>query len=122
MTEDSETVHTAERLVRIESSQAQLIDSFIQLRIELTRLLVEMHEQSTQAMSVTTLMRLECARRGEQSIQMSKLLAQHDDRIEVVEKMAPALRILSWVGTALAGSIIALIWAMITGRAAVVFK
>jgi predicted transcriptional regulator len=122
MTEAVELIHAAERLVRIESSQAQLADSFTQLRAELTRLLSEMREQTTQATSMATLMRLECVRRGEQSIQMSKLLAQHDDRIEAVEKMAPALRILSWVGTALAGSIIALIWAIITGRADVVFK
>jgi hypothetical protein len=122
MTEPTETIHTAERLVRIESSQTQLVDSFIQLRAELARLLAEMREQSTQAVSATTLMRLECVRRGEQSLQMSKLLAQHDGRIEAVEKMSPALRILSWVGTALAGSVIALIWAIITGRAVVVFK
>jgi len=118
----AEAVHTAERLVRIETSQAQLIDSISQLRAELARLLAEICASNTQAMNATVTMRLECVRRGEQSIQMGRLLAQHDDRIEAVEKMAPALRILSWVGTALAGSIIALIWAIITGRADVVFK
>jgi hypothetical protein len=122
MTEVTETIHAAERLVRIESSQAQLVDSISQLRAELARLLAEICASNTQAMSATVTMRLECVRRGEQSIQMGRLLAQHDDRIEAMERMAPALRILSWVGTALAGSIIALIWAIITGRADVVFK
>jgi len=118
----AEAVHTAERLVRIETSQVQLVDSINQLRAELARLLAEICASNTQAMSATVTMRLECVRRGEQSIQMGRLLAQHDDRIEAVEKMAPALRILSWIGVMLGGSIIALIWAMITGQAAVVFK
>ena len=118
----AEAVHTAERLVRIETSQVQLVDSINQLRAELARLLAEICASNTQAMNATVTMRLECVRRGEQSIQMGRLLAQHDDRIEAVEKMAPALRILSWIGVMLGGSIIALIWAMITGQAAVVFK
>ena len=122
MNEATETIHAAERLVRIESSQTQLADSFAQFRAELTRVLAEMREQGIQAMNATATMRLECVRRGEQSMQMNRLLAQHDDRIKVVEGMAPVVRILSWIGAMLGGSIIALIWAMITGRAAVVFK
>jgi len=41
--------------------------------------------------------------------------------VQEIEKLVPALRAITWVGAILGMSIIALIWALITGQAQVVF-
>ena len=43
-------------------------------------------------------------------------------RVEEIEKLLPAIRVVMWIGAALGASVVALIWALITGRAQVVFK
>jgi hypothetical protein len=44
-----------------------------------------------------------------------------EKRIQAIEKLMPAVRIVMWVGALLGASIVALIWALITGRAQIVF-
>lgn len=44
-----------------------------------------------------------------------------DRRIREIEKMAPVVRIMLWVGTAIGASIVGLIWSVITGQASIVF-
>lgn len=43
-------------------------------------------------------------------------------RMRVVEALAPAIRLVMWVGAALGVSVVALIWALITGQAQVMFR
>lgn len=44
-----------------------------------------------------------------------------DERVGEIEKLVPALRVMTWIGALLGASIIALVWALITGQAQVVF-
>ncbi len=46
----------------------------------------------------------------------------HESRLRCLEKLAPAMRIVIWVAGILGVSVIALIWAMITGQAVLAFK
>jgi hypothetical protein len=46
----------------------------------------------------------------------------HEGRIRELERLAPAMKIVIWVATVLGVSVIALIWAMITGQAGIIFK
>ena len=48
-------------------------------------------------------------------------LDDHEERIKQLERLAPAMRVVIWIGGALGVSVVALIWALITGQAVVVF-
>lgn len=49
-------------------------------------------------------------------------LVSYDRRLKEIEKLMPAVRVLMWVGAGIGVSMIALIWALITGQAQVVFS
>jgi hypothetical protein len=44
-----------------------------------------------------------------------------DARVRDIEKIAPVVRVMLWVGAAIGASIVGLIWSLITGQAAIVF-
>jgi septal ring factor EnvC (AmiA/AmiB activator) len=53
---------------------------------------------------------------------MVATVEDHEDRIRVLERLAPAMRVVVWIAGILGVSIVALIWALITGQASVLFK
>ena len=63
-----------------------------------------------------------CGTRGAEFDTMTETVKDHERRLREVEKLMPALRGALWALTALAGSGVALIWALITGQAAIVFR
>lgn len=63
-----------------------------------------------------------CAARGVELQKLTQQVDDHNKRLKVVEAVFPAVKIMIWVGAAFGLSIIALIWALITGQAAIVFK
>lgn len=46
----------------------------------------------------------------------------HEDRIRELEKLAPAMKAVIWLAAVLGVSVFALIWSLITGQAAILFK
>lgn len=46
----------------------------------------------------------------------------HEERIRCLEKLAPAMKVVIWVAGVLGVSVIALIWALITGQAVLAFN
>lgn len=46
----------------------------------------------------------------------------HETRLRDLEKLAPAMRVVIWVAGILGASVIALIWALITGSAQILFR
>lgn len=46
----------------------------------------------------------------------------HEERLRELEKLAPAMRVVIWVAGILGASVIALIWALITGSAQILFR
>ena len=49
-------------------------------------------------------------------------VGDHEDRIRALEKLAPAMRVVVWIAGVLGVSVIALLWALITGQAVLAFK
>ena len=45
-----------------------------------------------------------------------------DRRIREVERMAPVVRVMLWVGTGIGVSIVGLIWSLIVGSASIIFN
>jgi uncharacterized protein involved in exopolysaccharide biosynthesis len=70
-------------------------------------------------------LKLNCAVRCQQVDAQEKDVEKVGSRLEALEeemeKLAPAVRIVIWVGGALGVSVVALIWALITGQAQVIF-
>lgn len=44
-----------------------------------------------------------------------------DKRVRTIEQIAPAVKLIMWVGAAIGVSFIGLIWAVITGQAQIIF-
>lgn len=51
---------------------------------------------------------------------MHRLVEDHEKRLDALEELAPAIRIVIWLGAVLGVSILGLIWALITGSAQIV--
>jgi hypothetical protein len=52
---------------------------------------------------------------------VAKTVDDHEKRLRELEKLAPAMRLVIWIAGVFGVSIIALIWALITGQAIVQF-
>lgn len=53
---------------------------------------------------------------------MATTVDDHEKRIRELEKLAPVMRGVLWISGVLGVSVVALIWALITGTASIVFK
>ena len=63
-----------------------------------------------------------CAQLDSVRLTTAKLVTKQLNLEKSVERASTVVRIVSWVGAVIGVSIIALIWALITGQAQVVFK
>ena len=63
-----------------------------------------------------------CAQLDSVRLTTGKLVTKQLNLEKSVERASTVVRIVSWVGALIGASIIALIWALITGQAQVVFK
>jgi len=53
---------------------------------------------------------------------MANIIDDHEKRLRELEKLAPAMKVVIWVAGTLGVSVIALVWALITGQALIAFK
>ena len=51
-----------------------------------------------------------------------KKIDDHDSRLKEVEKLMPVLKLFAWVASILGGSVVILIWSLITGQAQIILK
>ena len=63
-----------------------------------------------------------CAAQLTKFATLKKDLDDHENRLREIEKLAPALRAVMWVGAVLGVSVVGLIWAMITGQVSIHFN
>lgn len=66
-------------------------------------------------------LKLKVATNGVRSDGHRTVIDDLDNRVDEVEKLMPAVRVVMWVGALLGASVVVLIWSMITGAAHVVF-
>jgi len=63
-----------------------------------------------------------CSVRGKDLEALRTKADDHEERLEELEKLAPAIRAVIWVAGVLGVSVVGLIWALITGTAVITFK
>jgi len=54
--------------------------------------------------------------------EVSTKVKDHEARLRELEKLAPAMKLVIWIAGILGVSVIGLLWAVITGQAAILFK
>jgi hypothetical protein len=116
--EASMDVGTAERLARIEEQ----LKALPELKELLESYLRRSEGRDGELEGMIRSRELYCAASMPRVDQVIKEVGGMDLRLAAVEKLAPAMRAMLWVGVALGGSVIALIWSLITGQATLIFR
>jgi hypothetical protein len=62
-----------------------------------------------------------CAAHRSNTSAMNEMLEDHEMRLRAIEELAPLLKVNQFILMGLGGSLIALIWGMLTGQVTVVF-
>ncbi len=109
-------------LALLNQAFASLRDDLAELRVGMTQTLSELQRRNELTAEGLSRLRIEHTARGgllDRTVQDVNRLYK---RLAAVERLIPALRAVMWIGAALGVSVMALIWAMITGQATVMFK
>jgi len=117
-----ERTEVLKALALLERGISDLQSDFADLRKGLTQTLDELKDQAAARQKQINDFLIDYAGRRVQIETMRIEMDGLKDRVKEIEKLAPAVRVMMWVGALLGASIIALIWALITGRAQVVFQ
>lgn len=120
-TSSSRSVYVKD-LARLEGSLKDLSTLLEKEFLELKGMIVALE---TRVRCLETSYSTNSALRDERIKNISSCILDVDNRLEIVERDLPsmkqAVKIMTWVGTLLMGSIVALIWSIITGQAVITF-
>jgi len=120
--DDRDRVVLAERLARIETGFESLSHDLAELRGWLTQIVNELKSQNEKGDKKLTELLVDYATRCAQLESARLKVKALEQRMTAIERLMPAIRAMMWVAAALGASVIALIWALITGQARVLFK
>ena len=121
MPEITENNRTIDRLARIETTLGNIQKDQEGLRTWLANVLAEMRTATSAVQGQANNRDVFCAARNSGFEVMVDRVKDHEERLDNVEKLMPALRVVIWIGAALGVSVLALIWSMITGQVVLVF-
>lgn len=116
-----QAVRSENRMVRIEASLEQQGHDIAELRAYLTQVLAKLERRDENQEKQIQERVLFCAARSPLLDQTVGELAALRMRVKELEKLAPAMRAVIWIGGVLGVSVLALIWAIITGQAQIIF-
>lgn len=119
---DDERAEVLKAVALLEQTVEGLRSDFGELRAGLAQTLSELKEQAADGQKRFQDLLVDYATRCVQIEAMKVEMNKLDLRVKEIEKLAPAVRVMMWVGALLGASIVALIWALITGQAQVMFK
>jgi len=119
---DDERVRLAERLTRIEAGLEGVESGQAELRAYLARALDELRLQADARQMQIDQLQIDVSRRAVQFDSTRLKLVAMEPRVRELEKLTPVVKAIMWVGAIVEASILALLWALITGQAQVVFK
>lgn len=122
MPETAEQNRTIDRLARIENTLENMQRDQAELRSWLTAVLAEMRTATSAVQGQANQRDTFCAARGAEYTHVTKAVDDHEGRLDAIEKLMPALRVVMWIGTALGLSVLALIWSLITGQVSLLFS
>ena len=109
-------------LALLNQSVASLRDGLAELQVGMTRTLAELQRRNQLTQESLDRLRLEYTARCGDVDRLAEDVRDLDQRVKVLEGLTPALRAVMWIGAALGVSVMALIWALITGQAQVIFR
>jgi len=112
---------TAERLARIETILEGQAQALIELRTSLTKIIDGLTNSDKTLDDRLKERENFCAARVVYTNTIGQDMTQIKNRLDTLEKLAPAMRVVIWMGGLLGASVLALIWALITGQAQIVF-
>lgn len=128
-------VAVAERLATLTASIANVERMLVEMRDSVMRTQAEANVRLDGQEARLTALRLEFAQHcGESDVdearrqtqadrdqRMAERISEHEVRIVALERLAPAMKLVIWIGGILGASAVALIWALITGQAVLAF-
>ena len=106
----------------IETLSKELGEDTAALRGGLGQVLAEVKARTEEVAALKVDYAQLCAQLDSVRLTTAKLVTKQLNLEKSVERASTVVRIVSWVGAVIGVSIIALIWALITGQAQVVFK
>jgi len=106
----------------IETLSKELGEDTAALRGGLGQVLAEVKARTEEVAALKVDYAQRCAQLDSVRLTTAKLVTKQLNLEKSVERASTVVRIVSWVGAVIGVSIIALIWALITGQAQVVFK
>jgi len=109
-------------LALLNQSFDSLRGDLAELRAGLTQTLGEIQRRNELTQESLDRLRLEYTARCGDGDRMAGDVRDLDQRVKALEGLAPVLRAVMWIGVALGMSVMALIWALITGQAQVIFR
>lgn len=128
-------VAVAERLATLTAAIANVERMLVEMRDSVMRTQSEANVRLDAQEARLTALRLEFAQHcGESDVDEARRqtqaerdrhvvgqIAGHEVRIVALEKLAPAMKLVIWIGGIVGASVVALIWALITGQAVLAF-
>ena len=108
-------------LALLNQSFTALRDDMAELRVGMTQTLSELQRRNELTQESLNRLRIEHTARSGLLDRTVEDVNRLYKRMAAVERLIPALRAMMWIGAALGGSVMALIWALITGQAQVIF-
>ena len=106
----------------LETLSKELRGDIAELRGGLGQVLAEVKARTADVAALQVDYAQRCAQLDSVRLTTGKLVTKQLNLEKSVERASTVVRIVSWVGALIGASIIALIWALITGQAQVVFK
>ena len=108
-------------LALLNQSFTALRDDMAELRVGMTQTLSELQRRNELTQESLNRLRIEHTARSGLLDRTVEDVNRLYKRMAAVERLIPALRAVMWIGAALGVSVMALIWALITGQAQVIF-
>jgi chromosome segregation ATPase len=112
----------AERLVAVEAEVKNLCQRFDSFEGRMDKFIEELRTDLKEVIRLYNNQQPLCAARGIITTQLTDQAKDLETRMKRLEELYPAIKTIIWIGAVIGVSIIALIWALITGQAQLIIK
>jgi chromosome segregation ATPase len=114
--------NTNERLVAVEAEIKNLCQRYDGFEGRMEEIFKDLRADLKELMRLYVCQQTLCATRGVINTQLQERAKDLEARMKKLEDLYPAIKTIIWIGVIIGGSIIAMIWALITGQAEIFFK
>jgi hypothetical protein len=114
--------NTSERLVAVESEIKNLCQRFDGFEVRMDKFVEDLRNDLKEYIRLYGSQQSLCVARGIITTQLENKEKDLEVRMKRLEELYPAIKAIIWIGAGIGGSIIVLIWSLITGQAQIIFK